>query len=221
MPAIDERHRPRVWEDVAGNVKRVKLCRRLAERVAQTGDPDVVLISGPSGIGKSTVAALMIETVGVHPTRLTVIESGQCSIDTLRQLSADYRHSSLFGAPALLIEEVNTAKERAVQFLLTFLETLPKGSIVVMTSNLDPGELFAGVYNGPLTRRAHCIEFSTEGLRTSKGKIGPGAARVRDVLHSEGLDGKPDSYYENLMKKHNNNIGRAIVDGADKAMMED
>jgi len=221
MPAIDERHRPRVWEDVAGNAKRVKLCRRLAEHVASTGDPDVVLISGPSGIGKSTVAALMAKTAGAHPTQIKVIESGQCNIETLRQLAADYRYTSLFGGRALIIEEIHTASTGAVQFLLTFLESLPRGAIVIMTSNMKSGELFPGIYNSPFARRAHCIYFGTEGFQTHKGGMGYGAARVRDVLRAEGLDGKPDAYYMRLMKDAKNNIGAAIVAGADAAMMAD
>ena len=207
---LADKYRPRTWAEVVGNEKAVKVLQRLAHRALETGDPLVALLSGPSGVGKSTCAHILARELGAHDTETTVIPSGECSIDRLRSLADDWQYSSLFGAKALIIEEINTATPAAVQFLLTFLERLPKGRVVVMTSNVRPDELFAGVYNSPFTSRAHCVDFTSQGLATRKGEPGPGALRVKRVMEQEGFDGKPVSYYVRIVNECHGNIRDAI-----------
>lgn len=219
MPSIDNRYRPRVWSDVAGNESAVRLCRMLAESVRDTGEPECALLSGPSGIGKSTVAALMASTAGAHHTQTRVIPSGDCTVDALRAVAEDYGFTSLFGSRALIIEEVDTASTAALRYLLTFLESLPRSVIVVMTSNVKPGELFAGAHCAAFARRAHPIPFTTQGLATRKGSPGPGALRVRDVMRAESLDGRPDAYYIRLLNESKGNIGMAITRAWREAML--
>lgn len=221
MPAIDEKHRPRTWGEVAGNERAVKLCRILAESVRDTGAPEVALLSGPSGIGKTTCALIMARTAGAHPTQITVIESGACTIDRLRDLADGFCYTSLFGARAVIIEEVDTATPAALKYLLTFLESLPRNSIVIMTSNVKPGELFAGVHQSAFGRRAHPIPFTTQGLATRKGQPGPGALRVRAVMAAEGLDGREDSYYIGLVHESHGNIGAALTRAWREAVLGD
>jgi len=211
MPAIDERYRPQSFADVAGNERAVKLCRILAESVRDTGAPEVALLTGESGIGKTTCAYIMARVAGAHLTQTHVIESGGCSIDNLRHLAEGFCYTSLFGARAIIIEEVDTATPAALKYLLTFLESLPRHSMVIMTSNIKAGELFAGVHQSAFGRRAHPIPFTTQGLATRKGGLGPGALRVRAVMAAEGLDGRDDRYYIKLVNESKGNLGMAIT----------
>jgi len=207
---LADEYRPQTWDEVAGQEKAVRVLQRLAQRAAKTGAPLVVLLSGPSGVGKSTCAYILAQELGATDAETTVIPSGECSIDRLRALADDWQYSSLFGAKALVIEEINTASPAAVQFLLTFLERLRKRRVVVMTSNVKPGELFAGVYNSPFTSRAHCVNFTSQGLATRGGSIGPGAARVKRVMAAEELDDKPDAYYVRVVNECHGNLRDAI-----------
>ena len=94
MPGIDERYRPKTWGDVAGNERAVKLCRILAESVRDTGAPEVALLTGESGIGKTTCAYIMARVAGAHLTQTHVIESGGCSIDNLRHLAEGFCYTT-------------------------------------------------------------------------------------------------------------------------------
>jgi len=207
---LADEYRPRTWAEVAGNEKAIKVLRRLAERSAKTGAPLVALLSGPSGVGKSTCAYILARELGATEAETTVIPSGECSIDRLRAIADDWQYSSLFGAKALVIEEINTASPAAVHFLLTFLERLSKRRVVIMTSNVKPGELFAGVYNSPFTSRAHCVNFTSQGLATRGGKMGPGAERVKQVMAAEGLDDRPDAHYVRVVNECHGNLRDAI-----------
>lgn len=215
MPAIDEKHRPRRWADVAGNESAVKLCRMLAESVRDTGAPEVALLTGPSGVGKTTVAELMARTAGAteeYQIERLGAHYGKIDEAHVRAIADRWAGVSLFGAAALIMDEVDEATDGAQRVLKGFLEDLPRGSIVIMTSNLEgDGELFCPLFRGPLLRRAHPIHFTTQGLATRKGAPGPAARRVQALMAAEGMDGRDPTYYVTLVHESKGNIGAAIT----------
>ena len=224
---ILDTHRKRVlreqrWDGIAGNDKAIRTVRKLTERAAETGDPLVLILSGPSGVGKSLTAALACREYGTHQTEVTELASGACRIDSLRDIADDWRYSSLFGSKALVIEEVDTASPDALAYLLTFCERLAERRVIVMTTNVKRDDFKAlSLHAGSLIRRAHWVAYTTQGLATSSGKAGPGALLVKRVLASEGLDGQPDSYYVKLVNDCKGNLGEAILEGERRAIADE
>jgi len=109
------------------------------------------------------------------------------------------------------------------------LETLPCRRIVVPTTNMDPttlakdkqGEWSGGLFAGrrrtipakterALVGRCYVIRFSTEGLATSRGQIGPGPLRVMHVAEAMGINGKPADFYAKHFRKCGGSIRESI-----------
>jgi len=205
-----------------GNEKAIRTVRALVTDAARTGDPLVLYLAGKSGVGKSLTAALACQEYGVD-TRwvLHTIPSGDCSKPRLRKAADDWGLTPYMGrAHGLLIEEVDTAAEPALGYLLSMTEGMKQRRIVCLTTNLTELEFAALPHGNALQRRGHWIAYTTEGLAERKGKPGPGAELVRDVLAQAGLDGHDAQYYVRYVREARGNLGRAIL-SAQRAALAD
>ncbi|NQT89083.1 hypothetical protein HQ560_20105 [bacterium] len=146
-------------------------------------------------------------------------------------METDFAHTSLFGSgwKAPVVEEVDKAAAPQVNALLTTLETVPRRRIGVLTTNMDPttlakgkdGKWSGGIFAGrrdtipgetekALVGRCYVVRFSTEGLATRKGEIGPGPLRVMHVAEAFGINGKPQEFHAKHFRKCGGSIREAI-----------
>ena len=225
---ILDTHRQRIlsetrWAGLAGNEKAIRTVRALVEDAARTGDPLVLFLAGKSGIGKSLTAALAAQEYGVDTKWvLHTIASGDCNKPRLRKVSDDWGLTPYMGrGHGLLIEELDTATDDALGYLLSMTEGMPKWRIVICTTNLTELQFCALPHGSALHRRGHFIAYTTEGLAERKGKPGPGAELVRAVLHDAGLDGHDAQYYVRFVREAHGNLGDAILRAQRAALATD
>ena len=208
---LADKYRPQTWADVAGNDKAIERIADLTVGAFDTGDPLVLLLTGPAGVGKSTVARLVAKTLGAHDCHVEVIPAGKCTAERVREVEEAFGHTAMFGSgwKVVIAEEVDKVSAQARSLWLTLLETMPRKCCVIFTSNTKHDELFGGI-DSPFVSRTYPVWFTTQGLATSDGKPGPGAMRLRAIAQAEGIDGKPDEYYVGLIRACKGNIRAAI-----------
>ena len=209
---LADKYRPQTWAEVVGNDKAIEKIADLTVNAFESGDPLVLLLTGPPGVGKSTVARLVAKTLGADPCHVEHIPAGKCTAERVREVEDSLAHTALFGTgwKVVIVEEVDKiAASQAVNLWLTLLETMPRKCAVVFTSNTKPDELFGGI-DSAFVSRCYPIWFTTQGLATRDGGPGPGAERLRYIAQREGINGKADSYYIGLIGQCKGNIRAAI-----------
>ena len=208
---LADKYRPQTWAEVAGNDKAIERIADLTVNAFETGDPLVLLLTGPAGVGKSTVARLVAKTLGADPCHVDLIPAGKCSADRVREVEESLSHTAMFGSgwKVAIVEEVDKVSPQAVNLWLTLLETMPHKCCVVFTSNTKPDELFGGI-DSPFVSRCYPLWFTTQGLATTEGGTGPAAERLKWIAQQEGIDGKPDAHYVGLIRACKGNIRAAI-----------
>lgn len=223
MAAILDRHRARIlaapdgWAEIVGNEKSVRLCRHLARAVQTTGDSDAILLWGASGTGKSLCAALMAREAGISESMVIEVPAGDWQSERASEVIDMVQRERLYGGRCVIIEEIDTGSPAAIGKLLTFLERLPKKCIILMTSNLKPGELLPGAHGVAYHRRVTAIQFGTDGLQrtTVNGERVPGPCgpMLQRVMTAENLNGHDAEYYQRIAAHADcqSNIGLMIL----------
>ena len=209
---LADKYRPQTWADVAGNDRAVERIADLTAGALESRDPLVLLLTGPAGVGKSTVARLVARTLGADPTcDVEHVPAGKCTAEKVREIEDSFHHTTLFGSGwrIAIVEEIDKTSGQAQSLWLTLLETTPPGRAVVFTSNQKPDELFGGI-DSPFVSRTYPVWFTTQGLATCQGQPGPGAQRLKWIAQQEGIDGKPDAYYVGLVQQCKGNLRAAI-----------
>ncbi len=208
---LADRYRPQTWAEVVGNDKAVEKIAALTAQAREARDSLVLLLTGPAGVGKSTVARLVAKALGADDCHVEHIPSGKCSADRVREVEDTLAHSAMFGSGwrVIIVEEVDKIAPQAQSLWLTLLETMPHKCAVVFTSNTRHDELFGGI-DSPFVSRCYPVWFNTQGFATRDGAPGPGAQRLKWIAQREGINGKPDSYYVKLLNGCKGNIRAAI-----------
>ena len=208
---LADKYRPQTWAEVAGNDRAIERIADLTVNAFETGDPLVLLLTGPAGVGKSTVARLVAKTLGADPCHVDLIPAGKCTAERVREVEQTLSHTAMFGSgwKVAIVEEVDKVSPQAVNLWLTLLETMPSKCCVIFTSNTKPDELYGGI-DSPFVSRCYPLWFTTQGLATSNGDPGPAAERLKWIAQQEGINGKPDSYYVGLIRTCKGNIRAAI-----------
>ena len=223
------------WDAVYGNDRALKLCRAMTERAVASGDSLVSVLAGPSGVGKSLTAGLMSGAWGAFGRDCHEIESKTFDVSEARALKDACTGRKLYYPPiAIVIEEADTATSNALASLLTILERLNPGVLVVLTTNLDRLAFEALPYGNALTRRAHWVDFERPQATKNGGtEPAPIINALRNALQVAGLDGQPDEWYMPFLRgvgcavRNRNskgdaeglNIGKAILAAAEAAIL--
>ncbi len=232
-----EKYRPKAWNEVIGQDAALRTIHLLRRRGL---GGRAFWISGPSGVGKTTIARLLAREIA-EEFFVTEIDAQQLTTPLLRQMRETMRLCAWGkGGRVLIVNEAHGLRADVVRELLVWLEELPAHAIVIFTTTTggegelaldtthraEPGARFASgrtpcdaACQG-LAGRLHdftpllsrCID-----LRLECEPAGA-AEHVKRIAAAEGLDGAPLAEYERLAEQTRYNL-RAMLNAVEAGQM--
>jgi len=188
------KHRPKTFADVIGQDKVIAGLKWLLDRPSETGH--AVLLTGPSGNGKTTLAECAARHWGCTELDIIRIESAECDVNRVRDI-ADHMYTygaGRDGHKAYIIDEVHTVNGRAADRLLSLLESVPRHVLII----------------GTTTETDWCSSmlfsrwFRLDLQKVSSAKV---AEYLQGIAEAEGLPIPDDpKWAEKLVKYHGLNI---------------
>jgi DNA polymerase-3 subunit gamma/tau len=133
QPPLILRHRPLDWPELRGHDAAVGALQR---RLAHEGHPHAYLLTGPSGVGKTTIGRLIGTTLDAEITEVDAASNS--GVDAMRAL-VEFAHYRPGTSPRLIIvDEVHRLSKSAFDALLKPLEE-PPGHLfwVLCTTEFD------------------------------------------------------------------------------------
>jgi DNA polymerase III gamma/tau subunit len=131
--------RPKSLKEVIGQPQ---ACQILETKLASGSLPHVIMLVGPTGVGKSTIAHILIERLGAHKDfNLTSINcADDRGIDLVRSIDDNVRVPSLNGKPRVwLLEEVVQLPKTTQQAFLNLMEELPSHAYFILCTTTTDG----------------------------------------------------------------------------------
>jgi DNA polymerase-3 subunit gamma/tau len=137
------RFRPITFEQVVGQDETVKI---LTEKVRTNTVPHALMLSGPSGTGKTTIARILKRTLGCEEyTEINAAESR--GIDTIRSIIAVANYGVLAGKARMYVfDEAHKLTSDAQNSLLKLLEDCPPQLYFILCTT-EPDGLITTIRN--------------------------------------------------------------------------
>ena len=117
------KYRPSSWEEVLGQRSVVRSLRQVLDK----GLSRTFLLTGPSGVGKTTVARLIAKHVGCDSEEILEIDGAtNTGIDDMREIASRLHYASVSGSPrCVIVDECHAISKASFQSLLKILEEPP------------------------------------------------------------------------------------------------
>lgn len=141
------KYRPKTFEEVIGNTSTVKALQSLLKRKDK---PHAILFTGLAGGGKTTLARITANAIGVHPDDLQEIDITDFNgIATIRQIRREMTLAPSNGKyRAWILDEVHKLTADGQTGLLKTLEEPPSHVYFFMATN-EPGKLNKALMTRP------------------------------------------------------------------------
>lgn len=138
-----KRYRPKKLSDLVGQSKAIASLRKFVE---QKKLPHALLLAGPSGTGKTTIARILRRTLNCSGTDYTEINSSDFKgIDTVRELRRSAQLLPMAGdSRVYLIDECHKMTSDAQNAILKLLEDTPEHVYFILATT-DPEKLLATI----------------------------------------------------------------------------
>lgn len=134
---LHRRHQPATWADVAGFRTPISIIQRTIR--ADAFDGGALLLTGPSGVGKSTIGRLVVDELVNADSRRVYLNGDRCTEQTVQRLG-DTLQPSMFAHAwyGVLVDECHKMSRGAVAAWLNLLDHLPPNVAIVFTTTETP-----------------------------------------------------------------------------------
>lgn len=158
MKELYRKHRPKRLKDFLGQPEAVKILRK---KIKGEGIPHVILIHGPYGTGKTSLAYLIAKYVGCSPLDFNEQNTADYrGVDSVREIRSTVNQSPIDGNSRVwLLDEIHEATNIAQNALLKVLENPPDHAYFVLCTT-DPQKLIEGIIQRCLVLRLKPISSS-------------------------------------------------------------
>jgi DNA polymerase III gamma/tau subunit len=155
-----QKHRPSTLAEVKGNRGVVASLKGLLKN--KKDFPQALLLHGPTGCGKTTIARIIAKELGATEQNIVEIDTAQFrGIDTMRDLRQKAQYMALGGGVRVFItDEIHKMTTDAQNAFLKLLEDTPK-KVYFMLCTTEPQSLLP-------TIKGRCSQFQVETLKDSE-----------------------------------------------------
>ena len=150
------KYRPRNWGEVLGHKALLSSIKTaLAKKSART-----FLLTGGSGVGKTTIARLIAKEVGCSPSDIIELDGAtNTGIDDMRNVIERLQYKSLSGnSRTVILDESHSVSKQAFQSLLKSLEEPPPDVYWVLCTT-EPDRV-------PKNIRTRCLQYDLRPVST-------------------------------------------------------
>lgn len=190
------KYRPSSWDEMIGQSATI----RSLKSVLRKGNARTFLFTGPSGVGKTTLARLIAHQVGCSGENILEIDGAtNTGIDDMRKVADRLQYASIDGTPrCVIVDEVHAVSKQSFQSLLKILEEPPEGVYwVLCTTEAD---------RVPAQIKTRCAAYNLK--KVDDEEIGELLSRVKSA---EKLTNLKDEALEAIVEASDGSPRQALV----------